>query len=66
MRTNPIRFICALISIPNVLYSHRDDGNIWAIYMDGYHLLIGDFWASSLLVLCVWYVLFKPLKQEDV
>jgi len=26
--------------------THADDGNIFGIYIDGGHLMVGDFWAS--------------------
>ena len=31
-----------------MITNHTNDNNIWGIYIENGHLLIGDFWASIL------------------
>jgi hypothetical protein len=40
-----------LIFAAIIMGSHVDDGNVWGIYFDmNWHLLVGDFWASLLVI----------------
>lgn len=43
-----------------LLLGHSEDGNIFGIYIINKTLLIGDFWASLLLV----YFLLKEIPKD--
>ena len=34
-----------------LLSNHIDDGNVWGIYFQDGHLLIGDFWGACFVLL---------------
>lgn len=38
------------------LTSHIEDGNVWGIYMENGHLLIGDFWSAVAVVVLLFGV----------
>lgn len=33
-----------------LLTSHISDGNVWGIYLENGHLLIGDFWSAVTVI----------------
>lgn len=39
-----------VIMVSVLLTNHIADGNIWGIYVQDGHLLIGDFWAACLVI----------------
>ncbi len=45
-----------------VLYGHIHDDNIWGIYIEDGHLLVGDFWAALAIVFC-WCKAWMVCKE---
>lgn len=44
-----VRFLFIML----LLHSHVSDGNVWGIYIEDGSLLIGDFWASCLIIILI-------------
>lgn len=45
-----ISIVVMLFAATILLTSHVSDGNVWGIYLENGHLLIGDFWSAVAVI----------------